>query len=545
MIVWNGGIIVKVLIQNGFIIDGTGKARYPGNIGIEDDRIFAVGDVFTGSFDKIIDAKNNIVSPGFIDTHSHSDLKIIIEPFVELKIRQGITTEVLGQDGVSMAPLPAQYIKAWRKNISGLNGDSDEIDWTYETTDGYLNLLERKGVGLNTAYLVPHGNIRMEAMGLDNRFPNEKEMERILDITRRELESGAFGLSTGLVYPPCTYSKTDEIIRICKIVADYDGVFMVHQRNEGADILASMEEIIQIGRETGVKVHFSHFKVCGYRNWGKIGQIIDRLEMAKSEGLKISFDQYPYIAGSTMLALILPPWAHDGGAEKLLERLQDKALRKRMSQDMKNGIEAWESIIHDSGPERVYVTGVATQTNNDVVGKNLIEIGDLRGKDPLEAAFDLLIEENNAVSMVIFSGNEPNVVRLMQMPEQNVCTDGLLGGSKPHPRVSGAFPRVLGKYVREDGILTLEEAIRKMTGKPAEVLGFKNRGLLKAGYCADIVIFNHENIIDRGTFDDPLLAPRGIEYVFINGKTVIEDGLVKKEINGRVLRKDQPCSLSR
>jgi len=257
---------MKILIQDGTVVDGTGSKGFIGSIAIENDRITAVGAISPEGFDQVIHATGMVVSPGFIDTHSHSDLQVLLDPYVLPKIRQGITTEILGQDGISMAPLPIQYISPWRKNLAGLDGDSDEIDWNYETTDGYLKMMEKNGVGLNESYLVPHGNIRMEAMGLDNRLPSEEEIQKMCEITRREMEAGAFGLSTGLIYMPCAYSESREIIEMCKVVAEYDGVFVVHQRSEADTILESMAEVINIGRESGVKVHFSHFKVCGRKN---------------------------------------------------------------------------------------------------------------------------------------------------------------------------------------------------------------------------------------------------------------------------------------
>ena len=306
---------MKLFIKNGMIIDGTGRKRYLGGVLIENEVITAMGDIQPQEVDQIIDAQGLIVVPGFIDTHSHSDLQVLVNPHIEPKIRQGITTELLGQDGISMAPLPKEYISPWRKNLAGLDGDSDEINWNYENTAGYLSLMEKTGASLNESYLVPHGNIRMEAMGLDNRQPTVAELSKMCDITRREMETGAFGLSTGLIYMPCAYAESAELIALCKVVAEYEGTFVVHQRSEADTILASMEEVINIGRISGVKVHFSHFKVCGRNNWRFIDQMMELLDKAKGEGIRVSFDQYPYVAGSTMLGVILPPWVHDGAVQ--------------------------------------------------------------------------------------------------------------------------------------------------------------------------------------------------------------------------------------
>lgn len=527
---------MRTILKNGLIVDGTGAKGFRGNLAIEGDRIVALGDVAEQSGDQVIDVSGLVVAPGFIDTHSHSDLKVLVDPFIEPKIHQGVTTEVLGQDGISMAPLPEQYISPWRKNLAGLDGDSDDIDWHYKTTDGYLKLMERQGVGLNQSYLVPHGNIRMEVLGLTNRQPTAEEIQKMCEVTRREMEAGAYGLSTGLIYMPCAYSETHEIIELCKVVAEYDGVFVVHQRSEADTILPSMEEVIEIGRRSGVKLHFSHFKVCGRKNWQFIEPVLRFLEKAEAEGLRISYDQYPYVAGSTMLGVILPPWAHDGGTDMLLKRLEDPELREKMIYDMEHGIPGWDDFVDFAGLDQIFVTSVKTEKNQDLVGKSLVEVGQIRGKDPYQATFDLLYEEENAVGMVDFYGLEEHVITFLTRPEQNVCTDGLLAG-KPHPRVYGSFPRVLGRYVREKQALTLEDAIRKMTHQPASVFGFEQRGTLKTGYFADIVVFNPDTIIDKGTFVDPVQYPEGIEYVFINGQAVLTQGQYHKVLAGKVLRK--------
>ncbi len=527
---------MKTLIKNGTIVDGTGLPSFKGDILIENDKMSVIGTVEDKNLDMVIDASGLVVAPGFIDTHSHSDLQLLIDPYVEPKVRQGVTTEVLGQDGISMAPLPTKYISSWRKNLAGLDGDSDKIDWGYENTSGYLNLLEKTGIGLNESYLVPHGNIRMEAMGLGSLPANNTDLENMQKILRREMEAGAYGLSTGLIYMPCAYSETRELVELCKVVAEYDGIFVIHQRSEADAILASMEEVIRIGKESGVKIHFSHFKVCDKKNWTKIDQVLELLEKAEAEGIRVSFDQYPYVAGSTMLGVILPPWVHDGGTDTLIKRLEDPQLREKMIWDIEHGVPGWDNFIDFAGLDQIFVTSIKTEANKDLVGKSLIEIGTLRGKDPYQATFDLLHDEENAVGMVDFYGTEEHVIRFMRRPEQNVCTDGLLGG-KPHPRVYGSFPRVLGRYVREKGALTMEEAIRKMTSKPAETFGLKGRGRLQSGYYADIVIFNPETVIDKSTFGDPIQYPEGIEYVLINGQLVVERGIYHQILAGKVLKK--------
>lgn len=527
---------MKLVLRNGTIVDGSGEARFKGDVLIEDNKIVKVGEV--SDLDaEVIDCTDRIVAPGFIDTHSHSDLDVLLRPNVLPKVMQGITTEFLGQDGVSMAPLPVQFIDDWRKNIAGLDGESDEIDWTYETTDNYLKMIEDVGPGLNECYLVPHGNIRMEAMGLDNRQPNDEEIEKMKEITRREMEAGAFGLSTGLIYIPCAYSESKEIIEMCKVVAEYDGVFVIHQRSEADTIVDSMEEVIEIGRKSGVRVHWSHFKVAGQKNWDKIETVLGQLDQAREEGITVSFDQYPYVAGSTMMGAILPPWVHDGGTNKVIERLRDPELREKMKYDMENGIHGWDNFVEFAGFDNIYVTSVKTEKNADAVGLSITELAKKRNLDSYTAAFDLLMEEENAVGMVDFYGKEEHVMRFMQRPEMNACTDGLLAPGKPHPRLYGSFPRILGKYVREEQLFSLETAINKMTHKAATAMVLPNRGLLKEGYFADVVVFDPETIIDKGDYVDPIHFPVGIDYVIVNGKVTIAKGEHTGNRSGVVVRR--------
>lgn len=529
---------MKRLIKNGLVVDGNNRPGFKADVLLNGDKIEKIGTISEAEAKDaaVIDAAGLVVAPGFIDTHSHSDLKILVEPAVMPKVMQGITTEVLGQDGISMAPLPKEYISPWRKNLAGLDGDSDQIDWNYETTENYLKMIEKVKPGPNECYLVPHGNIRMEAMGLLNRLADEKDIEKMCRITRREMEAGAVGLSTGLIYMPCAYGATEEIIEMCKVVAEFDGLFVIHQRSEADTILDSMKEVIRIGRESGVRIHWSHFKVCGRKNWDKVEKVVELLEEAKKEGISVSFDQYPYVAGSTMLGVILPPWVHDGGTDKVLERLSNPELRKKMVYDIEHGIPGWDNFVEFAGLDQIFITSVKTEKNKDTVGLNLVELGTLRGKDPYEATFDLLYDEENAVGMVDFYGTEEHIKRLMKLPEMNACTDGLLGG-KPHPRVFGAFPRILGKYVREDHALVLEEAVYKMTKKPASTFRMTGRGELKEGNYADLCIFNPDTVIDKGTFVDPIQYPEGIEYVLINGEPEVEKGKYTGVRNGTVLRK--------
>jgi len=528
---------MKSLIKNATIIDGTGAQAFEGCVIFKGQHITDVTrcNNLRGDFDQVLDAKGMVVCPGFIDTHSHSDLMIFRDKHVAAKTRQGITTEILGQDGISAAPLPLKYQSPWRKNLAGLDGDVDELDWSFKTTDGYLKLLEDNGSAPNEGYLVPHGNVRMEALGLENVKASEDDLKRMQDVLRRDLQSGGMGMSTGLIYIPCAYSDTREMIALCNTAAEFDRPLVIHQRSEADAIIESMEEVITMGRESGVKVHFSHFKICGKNNAHKFDKMLKLLDKCKAEGIRVSFDQYPYVAGSTMLGVILPPWAHEGGTDALLKRLEDAGARKRMVKDIKDGIPGWDNFVEFAGLDGIYVTDVKTKANTDCIGKNLEEIGAIRGKDPFEAAFDLLLAEENCVGMVDFYGLEEHVEGFMRRPEVNFCTDGLLGG-KPHPRVYGAFPRVLGHYVRERGALGLEEAVNKMTGRPARVFAIKGRGELKPGNYADITIFDPDSVCDKGTFTDPCRHPDGIEHVIVNGTFVVRDGENTGEAPGRVIR---------
>ncbi len=524
-----------MLIKNGTIVDGNLRKAYRGDIRIRDGMIVALGDAIHDDDPLVIDAADRIVAPGFIDTHSHSDLRLLIDSKMEPKVRQGITTEIIGQDGISMAPLPIGYIDTWRKNIAGLNGESDLIDWKYRNTLGYLNQLATKKIQTNVGYLAPHGNIRMEAMGLAKQKATQAELGRMKDIVRREFESGALGLSTGLIYVPCAYGDREELTALSEVVAEYRKILVVHQRSEADTILESMDEMIDISRKTGVRLHFSHFKICGQKNWRQLDKVLDKLDQAIAEGLAITFDQYPYIAGSTMLGVILPPWAHDGGTDRLLQRLRDSVARKKMAEDIKNGIAGWDNFIDFAGYEGIYITSVKHAVNETVVGKNLLEIGEIRGKEPLEAAMDLLVEEENAVGMVDFYGKEQHLIQILRRKEGNVCTDGLLSG-KPHPRVYGSFPRVLARYVKEQPILSLEEAVHKMTFKAAQTFSLSGRGAILEGYHGDLVIFDFDRVRDLGTYQEPAQYPLGIETVIINGAIVYDGQTVIPAGKGQILK---------
>lgn len=523
-----------IIIKNGTIYDGTGAKGVRADLGVSNDIIGAIGNLNGADAREIVNASGKIVCPGFIDTHSHSGMCALVEPASPHNIRQGITTCVVGQDGMGPAPIKNEFVVDWKKSMAGLEGSYD-IDWSWRTTADYLERLEANNLGPNFAYLAPHGNLRLVVMGLKDREPTDEEISQMKVLLARTIEEGAFGMSTGMIYPPCSFAKTAEFIELGKVLHEYGVVFVTHQRSESDDILNSMEEIMTIGKQSGCRIHFSHFKVAGKRNWDKFPEVMRKLDMCSEKGIPVSIDQYPYVAGSTTLSVLLPPWAHDGGAGEMLKRLADHKARKQITKDILQGIPGWENFVQFAGIEGIYITFVSTDKNRDIVGKNLAELGEMRGKDPLEATYDLLLEEEGAVGIIDFYGLEDQVKDILRRPEQNVCTDGILGG-KPHPRVYGTCPRILGKYVREENVLDVATAIYKMTGKPASVLGVNDRGILKKGYAADIVVFDPEKIVDKADYSDPIQFPEGIDHVLVNGKTLVSEGVHKPQKAGRILR---------
>lgn len=521
-----------IFIKNGTIVDGTGTKPFDKNIAIKDEKMYFVeGDV---EAKRVIDAKGRIVTPGFIDTHSHSSMLVIEDPYLAPKLFQGITTELVAQDGMGPAPVNNETVKPWKKAMAGLEGEYD-YEWDWRSIEEYLNKIDKLDLGPNIAYLAPHGNVRMVSMGLENRKPTAEEQRRMNEELQKAFDAGAFGMSTGMIYPPCVYADVDEFIELGKVIKKNGGVFVTHQRSEADAMLESMDEILKIAREGGCRTHFSHFKICGKNNWDMIPDILQKLDDAKEEGLTISFDQYPYVAGSTMMSVILPPWVHDGGTDKLIERLNDKELREKMKKDIKEGIPGWDNFIDFAGLEGIFITFVKNEESEKYVGMNLIELGGATGKDPYDAIFDLIRDEENIVGLVDFYGKEEHIKTFMKRDEQNVCTDGIIG-AKPHPRLYGSFARVLGKYCRDEKVFPVEIAIRKMTGKAADTIGLKDRGYLKDGYAADILVIDFDNIKDNGDYTNPKQLATGIDYSIVNGNILIDEGKATPKKAGKVLR---------
>jgi len=532
--------VFEVIIRNAYVIDGTGSRRFRADIGIQGSKIIKIGNLKSKKALQIIDASGLAVSPGFIDMHSHSDFTLLINPRAESKIRQGITTEVIGNCGSSAAPLIETLKKEIRKTMPIIEESGLELDWS--TMEEYLDRLEKQGIAVNVIPLVGHENIRVCAMGFDNRAPTETELEEMTKQLAKAMEEGAFGMSTGLIYPPSCYAKTDELVELSKVVANYGGIYASHIRGEGDRLFSSVKEAIRIGEKAKVPVEISHHKAGGKANWRKVKKTLQMMNEARAKGVDVTCDVYPYTAGSFGLSSMLPHWAHEGGNEKLLNRLRDPKIREKLREEMKKGTPEWGSPLKAAEWDATIIA--RSKKHPEFEGKSVKEIARSREIDPFEFVFDLLIEESAAVSVVRFAMCEEDVRLVMQHPFSMIGTDssaaapyGVLGQGKPHPRGYGTFPRILGKYVRKEKTLTLENAVRKMTSLPARKLGLKDRGLIKEGMHADIAIFNPEIIIDKATYADPHQYPEGIEYVLVNGKVPIERKKHTEALAGKALRK--------
>ena len=534
-----------LLIRNGKIIDGAGNPWYKGDVAIADGKIASIGKSLDVSAEDVVDASGLAVAPGFIDAHSHSDSVTLFYRQMESTVMQGITTVVAGQCGSSIAPVNPEYLDELEKMWAAWLPPEVELKITWTTFEEYLKEEEKEGLGANVAHLVGHGAVRIASMGFEAREPTPGELERMRGHTAEAMEAGAFGLSTGLIYPPGVFAKTGEIVELAKVAARYGGVYDSHIRGEGKTLMKSLEEAIEIGEKAGIPVLISHHKVATKSMWGRSVDSLSILENARERGLDIAVDQYPYKAGSTSLVTCLPPWAHEGGMERLLERLRDPELRERMRKDIEEGIQGWENFAGELGWKNVYVTSVKSDENKPVEGKNLEEVRELRGDpDAFASLFDLISEEEGAVGMVIFAMDEEDVRRIMRHPLQMVGTDsgsstttGYMRRGKPHPRGYGTYPRILGRYVRELGVLRLEEAVRKMTSFPAQRFGILDRGLVRPGMWADLTVFNPETVIDRATYQDPHQFPEGIEYVVVNGQITVDEGRYSGALAGRTLRR--------
>jgi len=488
---------LDLAIVGGSIVDGSGQPAFAGDVGIADRRIVAVGRVDC-SARRAIDASGMVVTPGFIDVHAHDDMAVVHSPGVEFKVMQGVTTDVVGNCGAGVAPATPAYRHYYDAIIHNLLGPAKEFEWS--TTAEYYGALERAGPSLNVASYAPHSTLRFVAMGMEQRPPTAAEMAQMKDVLEEALAAGAIGLSSGLIYPPGAFATTEELIELCRVVARYGGLYASHIRDEGDRLLEAVEEAIRIGEEAGVPVQISHHKAAGRANWGKVAQSLWLIDEARSRGLDVTVDVYPYTAGSTLLAVMMRP------------ELRNEALA--------------EEVLVASAPG-----------HPQFEGKTLAEIGELQGLPPLEAAQALIQEEPSAVA-IVFMMTEEDVRRVMQHPAAMFGSDGLPSASgKPHPRLYGTFARVLGTYVREEKVLSVEEAVHKMTDLPARKHRLEGRGQIAPGFYADLTIFDPLTVADIATYDEPRRHPAGIRYVIVNGEVAVDDGRHTGKGAGLVLRR--------
>ena len=534
-----------LILRNGLIADGTGRGLYPADVAVGGGQILAVDAPDSLSAAEEVDCKGLVIAPGFIDTHSHSDLRVLLEPELPMKVRQGITLEVFGQDGISVAPIRKADQPQVARSLAGLDGDLGRA-WDWETVGEYLAALERARPAIDCAYLVPHGPVRLCAMGMEDRQARPDEIAAMQALIRQSLSEGALGLSTGLIYPPCCFADTAELIELCRTVAAFDGIFVVHMRSESDYIEDAVAEMIEVGKQSGVRVHISHFKIAGRENWGRIDGVLALIEQAQREGVRLTADQYPYIAGSTMLGAILPPWAHAGGVEETLKRLANAEERGKMRATMLDRLPShWDNFWKWSGPEGIVIPDIPSGHHPEYIGKNLAQAACLAKQvdqvsevDAVEFAFDLLLDERMGVGMISFSQSEDVVCKIMQQPYVNVCTDGLLGG-KPHPRAYGTYPRILGRYVREQKLLPLEAAVRKMSGLAAETFQLHCHGKIEAGARANLVAFSPDAVVDCATFENSMQYPQGIEHVMVGGELAVRCGQLLAPGHGQAVRRTE------
>ncbi len=525
--------MLDLVLKNGAVVDGTGLPRFTADVGIEGSRIAAVGGHLDGR--ETLDCSGHVVAPGFIDCHSHSDIRVLAEPTLPMKLQQGITLEVLGQDGIAPAPVRADERDAWKQSLLGLDGDFG-VAWDWTSVSEYLARIEAARPAQDMAYLAPHGALRQCAMGGANKKPNPEELARMLALLEVAIAEGACGMSTGLIYPPCCYADTDELIALGRVLAASKRPLVVHMRSESDRVLESVDEMIHVAAESGCAVHISHIKIAGQSNWDKIAKMTHRIDEARANGVRLSADQYPYVAGSTVLGAILPPWAHDGGIEATLQRLSVPSERARMRAQMADPNPCdWDNFWKWSGPQGILIADIPSGRHPEWLGKRLSDVAKAWGKDPFEAAFDLLLEERMGVAMVSFSQTEPVVEAFLKKPWAAVCTDGLLGG-RPHPRAFGTYPRLLGVYVRERGTLTLEEAVRKMTSQGAAAYGFAETGSIRPGSRANVVVFDAGSVLDRATFEEPLQLSVGIRDVIVGGVPAFRGGKLTGARAGKVVK---------
>jgi N-acyl-D-amino-acid deacylase len=525
-----------LIIRNAKVVDGTGNPWFTGDVAVTGASIAAVGRV-TGEASRVIEAEGLCLCPGFIDVHAHGDFTPFDKTTVDYKLRQGITTEVNGNCGFSAAPVDPSTVGLVRRYVEGFIAPEQGVPWDWRSLGEYLDSVSQARLAINIAPLIGHGALRAAAMGYEQRAPSAAELDTMKALMRESMEQGAFGLSTGLVYVPGTYAQTGEIIDIAKVAARYGGLYATHMRNEGERLFEAFDEAIQIGRRAEIPVQISHHKAAGKPNHGKVRETLKRLEDERAHGLEITVDQYPYTAGSTTLASVLPPWAQVGGVPEILERLRDPATRREIKAAMAADPQYGENMIRGCNWDEILIASVKSSRNKACEGKSLQQIAEMRGEEPLEGVFNLLLEEECAVAMIMFTMAEEDVRTVMRHAATMIGTDGIWSHGKPHPRIYGTYPRILGRYVREERLLSLEEAIRKMTSFPAQKFGLWKKGIVREGMDADLVIFNPDMIAERSSFQDPHQYPAGLPYVILNGQVVVDQERYTGQFAGTVVKK--------
>jgi N-acyl-D-amino-acid deacylase len=527
--------MADILLRGAEVLDGAGNPAFRADVAITGDRISEVGRINDPASGRTIDATGLMVAPGFIDMHSHSDLQILANPAHEAKVQQGVTLDVLGQDGLSYAPVTDGVLADLRRQLRGWNGDPPGFDWNWRTVGEYLDRLDR-GIAVNAAYLVPHGTIRMVAMGQSDRGPSPAELAHMCRLLAAGLEDGAVGMSAGLTYAPAAYADDDELVALCEVVAEYGGYYGPHHRNYGSHALEEYAACVEVARRSGVPLHLTHAHLGFEVNRGRASELLTMVDAAREDGVEVTLDSYPYLAGATYLHAILPSWFQAGGHEATLARLADPDLRPRLQVELEQtGSDGFQGIPVDWSV--IVISGTAHQRNTHLVGQSVGDAAASAGERPIDFLCKLLVDEELGTSCLEHIGNEENVREIMTHPAHMAGSDGILVGDRPHPRAWGTFPRYLGHYSRDLGILPIEQAIRKMTSLPAMRLGFTDRGLVRPGMAADLVCFDRKTIIDRGTYEEPRQAPDGIRFVIVNGVPVVDDGVSTGRLPGRSLRR--------
>ncbi len=527
-----------LVIHNGHIVDGTGSPWYSGDIGIRDGRIAAIGALSSAQAKRSIDAKGMVVAPGFIDMLGQSEMSILVSPHLPSKIFQGITTEITGE-GNSVAPLNPSLKSA---DKTGYDHYGVNPDWS--TFRQYFARIEKQGMGINLASYVGATQVRRVVLGDVNRAPSSAELDRMRGLVRDAMQDGAVGLSTALQYAPAPYATTEELIALASEAAKFGGIYATHMRSEGDAVIPALDEAFRIGREAHIPVEIWHLKAAGKPNWGRMPEIVRHIEEARKSGVDVSADTYAYTAWFNTFSAFIPPWAHDGGDAKLIARLKDPATRARIRKDMMTPSNEWDNEWQEvPGPEGILVCVVQNPELHPLQGKTIAEIAKMWGEDPLDTIFDLLIKDDAFTNVAVFGMSEDDVALALEQPwvsvdndSQGTSPEGILGREHPHPRAYGTFPRILRKYVREEHKLRLEEAIRKFSALPAQRMRLTDRGVLKQGMWADIVVFDPNTIHERATFEDPNQLSEGMEYVLVNGTPVIDGGKQTAALPGKVLR---------